>query len=394
MEERELSATTAEQKIRQTISSLSLSPSVDYINASKTVAIGTLKNSLNVTVAEGAGKGANSCVGALAESLEHYALEHMSHQGIFQLALSEIRNQPLVRMDGILSNLPDSDIRVDCVEMANIQTDQRIMMPAVLQMPTDLLTKKIKNIPEAAFLARYASNSGIAFGCSENEAILHGLNEVIERHTLSKILMSLCGQHESIQLCSPSAETLAQLLSDNMETYSTADNFKIILTPTTQGVYFSMAIPKRADGRYPICPVGSGCSVDPRIAISRAVTELVQTTALYDADAKTNDLHAYALMERSPSLRPLIHLEKLRNVGQICQRLDPPLKLSVAEQTELVIEHLDGLGFRVLHRTLASFANGCVVSQVYVPGLERFNLVRAGIPVVPQQLLRTNACSI
>jgi ribosomal protein S12 methylthiotransferase accessory factor len=355
--------------------------------------VSTLLNSKGIVAAEGAGKGADCRVGALAESIEHYALEHLSSQHVHRYTVNDVQTQSLLKFDGVLANLSNPEACLDCVEMTDLQTDRIIKIPAVLQIPNPTLIYDLCQMPELKYLSRYSTNSGTAFGCSESEAMLHGLNEVIERHTLSTVLMSLCGQHDSLMLKSPDAEILNTLFPGKSQTDSIISRYKILFMPTTFGVYFSMAIPKAPDERYPICPIGSGCSVDPRIAIERAITELSQTIDLYDTEEKSSDLIAYALLKRSPALHPLIHLEKLRNIGHTCKRLDPLLNLSVVEQAEFVIEHLNALGFRVLRRTLATFANGCAVTQIYVPGLERFNLVRAGIPVVPQRLLHANACS-
>jgi ribosomal protein S12 methylthiotransferase accessory factor len=64
----------------------------------------------------------------------------------------------------------------------------------------------------------------------------------------------------------------------------------------------------------------------------------------------------------------------------------------VQEQVEFILERFAATGLRAFKRTLLDFENGCVVAQVYVPGLERFNLIRAGIPVVSQHLLHANKC--
>lgn len=392
MNEREFTASVSEQKIKCAISSLSLTSSFDHVSPSNAVATCTLRDATGLIVAEGAGKGSECHLGALAESVEHYAVEHLSDQHIIHCSTNEIRNQPLTKMDGLLCNLPVSDAPLECVAMADMQSGHIVSIPATLQLPNRRSVIKNMGIPGTEYLFRYSTNSGVALGCSENEAILHGLNEVIERHMLSKVLMSLCGQSEHMPLRVPCAGILADVFSNELEIHAAACHFKVLFMPTQQGVYFSMALPKSPNGRYPICPIGSGCSVDPRIAIGRAITELIQTLELYNADEKNTDLRAYSLLDRSPPLRPLIQLEKLRNVDNTVRRLDPPLSIPPAEQIELITEHLNDLGYRVLRRTLAHFGNGCFVTQVYVPGFERFNLIRAGNPVVPQRLLRANAC--
>ena len=392
MFEREFPASISEQKIRDAIFSLSLVPSVKYIDSSKSVATCTLSDGSGSKVAEGAGKGQYCQLGALAESIEHYALEHYSSHGLVTRRINEVRGQASIKLDGILANLPDSDAPIDCVELKDISNGSLTTVPAVMQLPDRSLVEKNTSRTETAYLSRYSTNSGIAFGCSKNEAILHGLNEVLERHMLSKILMSLCGQHDSILLRSVDPTVMNEVFPEGSRFLALAISMKILITETVQGVYFAMAIPKQPDGRYIVCPLGSGCSVDPRIAIERATTELHQTMALYDEDEKATDHSAFALKSYSSALRPLINLEVLRNIELSCKRLEPPRRLSVHEQVEFILEKVAATGFRAFKGTLLNFENGCVVAQVYVPGLERFNLIRAGIPVVPQHLLHANKC--
>ncbi|MFK7701524.1 YcaO-like family protein [Pseudomonas caspiana] len=390
MFERDFPASLSEEKILHAASSLALSFSTEYKNASKTVAVSKLVDSAGVTVAEGAGKGMHCKVGAMAESLEHFALDNNSLTGLVSSVIDDIRRQPLLSMDGLLANLPQSSSKIDCVEMNDMLSGAKVTVPAVIQLPCQALGARIEAHPEISYLNRYSSNSGLAFGCSENEAILHGLNEVVERHALSKVLMSLCGQHEKLLLKSPAAGVLDELFFGQDSVRALVDGMKILITHTIYGVYFCMAIPKRPDGRYPVCLIGSGCSVDARVAIERASTELLQMLELFDESERDNDLKAYSLMQRSSKLRPLIGLEVLRNTEYTCRRLDPPKKKTVAHQLEYIIEQVSATGLRVLRRTLLEFDNGCIVTQVYIPGLERFNLVRAGVPVVPQHLLHAN----
>lgn len=390
MFEREFPVPLSEEKILYAASSLSLSFLTAYTNASKTVATSKLINSVGMTVAEGAGKGVHCKIGAQAESLEHFALDNDLSTGLVTSVIDDIRGQPLLSVDGVLANLPPSRLEIDCVEVTDTLSGIRVTIPAVLQLPRKDLTQKIDAWPELSYLNRYSSNSGLAFGCSENEAILHGLNEVIERHTLSKVLMSLCSQHESLLLKSPSAEVLDELFFGQVEFRTLVDRMKILLMQTIYGVYFCMAIPKKPDGRYPVCPIGSGCSVDARVAIERASTELLQALELFDESERDNDLMACSLMRRSLKLQPLIDLEVLRNIEYTCRRIEPAKVRTVSRQLDYIIAKISSTGMHVLRRTLLKFDNGCVVTQVYVPGLERFNLIRAGIPVVPQHILHAN----
>jgi ribosomal protein S12 methylthiotransferase accessory factor len=275
MYEREFSSALAEEKIQRTAASLSLTFTSEYAHSSL-VSSCALQDSAGQVVGEGSGKGLYCTVGAKAECLEHFALDKLSSDSLVVAVTNEIARQPLLVRDGVLANLPASHEMMDCVEVQDRRSGRTALIPAILQSPRQDFLEKINERPELLYLGRYASNSGVAFGCSEQEAILHGLNEVIERHTLSKVLMSLCGQHERLLLKSPDSSLLDAAFAGQTELRSLVEGMKILLVQTIHGVYFSMAIPKRPDGRHPICPLGSGCSLDARIAIERASTSCIR----------------------------------------------------------------------------------------------------------------------
>jgi ribosomal protein S12 methylthiotransferase accessory factor len=390
MVEREFPPLAAREKILQSARSLQLSLSIEYSNTSKTVATCKLMDKQGSLLAEGAGKGIHAEIGAMAESLEHFALTHHYGKDLTNIAIDKIRQQPLLSMDGLIANLPETQSVIECVTLMAPRSGATAQVPAVLHLPGSPLAERIRSYKGFSFLSRYSSNSGIAFGCSEPEAILHGINEVIERHILSKVLMCLCDQHESLLMSSPSADVLDQVFFENSALRRAADGIKILIIKTIYGVYFSIAIPKRADGRHPICQIGSGCSVDARIAIQRATTELLQCTLLFDESEKAADLNTYTMLRKSERFRRLISLEILRNIEHIFRRLEPPVELSVSDQIDHITDKVLATGLQVLHRTLLNFDNGCAVTHTYIPGTERFNLIRAGMPVVPQHLLHAN----
>lgn len=94
----------------------------------------------------------------------------------------------------------------------------------------------------------------------------------------------------------PTNEMLEQAFLDHPEFRSVAARMKILIAKTMYGVYFCLAIPKVPDGRFPLCPVGSGCSIDAHTAIQRASTELLQAMALFDASEKAT-VPGYSFIE-------------------------------------------------------------------------------------------------
>ena len=54
----------------------------------------------------------------------------------------------------------------------------------------------------------------------------------------------------------------------------------------------------------------------------------------------------------------------------------------------MVTRGLSLVGYSPLYRSMKELKGGVQVVQVFVPGLERFNLIRSGNPVAPQSEMR------
>lgn len=137
--------------------------------------------------------------------------------------------------------------------------------------------------------------------------------------------------------------------------------------------------------------IGSGCSLDICTAIQRAVTEQFQTHLLYDSTEESIDRKTLNLLSSSNSLKPLIDFAPIKNLR--LPTLDHPRKSStstVPEQLKTLNNNLSITNRKIFQRTVARFSTNSIVTQVYIPGLERFNIIRNGLLVVPQHILLGN----
>ena len=241
--EREVSPRVAFERVRAIISELGLTASlaVDRPTVSHVV----LSDRDGNAVGAGSGKGVHSVLGAHAEALEHLAFDRSAPEGENRLSCQEIARQPNVVADGILRTLDRYAGNLPCFRLQDVKGGPCIWGPCALLAPNMALSDAD---PQAsAFLGRYATNSGAAFGCTKTEAVLHAVNESLERHFLSKFYLGLVKRGKGIKLtCVGKDETHAPYLAD-------AEEVKKF------GVRFSLAIPCR---KYvmPLMPVASGCS--------------------------------------------------------------------------------------------------------------------------------------
>ncbi len=66
----------------------------------------------------------------------------------------------------------------------------------------------------------------------------------------------------------------------------------------------------------------------------------------------------------------------------------PHTDLSVRGQVKRTLINLEKHNKIAFYRTLYEHPNLATVVQVFIPGLERFHLIRSGIPVAPQSALK------
>ncbi len=154
-------------------------------------------------------------------------------------------------------------------------------------------------------------------------------------------------------------------------------------------IYFSVAIPKYGPGDFHISPIGSGCSLDICTAVQRAVTEQHQVHTLYDDTQEIVDRRSLDFLSRSKILRHLIDFEPATHLR--LPTLDLPsinFNTSVPLQLRTLENNLIASGKTIYHRIISRYSDDGIVCQAYVPGLERFNLIRNGSWVAPQAILR------
>lgn len=120
MSEREFCPFVAQSKIEKIIRSLDLEAITRHTDNHKLVAVAELFDKSNTAVEAGAGKGPNSLVGALAESVEHYcALQLSSAESSIQQC-DFISNQHAASHDGFLTNLRFKNEAIDCFKLTTL----------------------------------------------------------------------------------------------------------------------------------------------------------------------------------------------------------------------------------------------------------------------------------
>ena len=186
--ERDFSTNIALENVLDVIQELQLRPRIDFLNEQAQVTNLKLLDLDGNIVSEGSGKGEHHKIGALAESIEHYFLDKEQNSDLLKLR-NLIANINLFN-DGLIQHLSlfnlDEELLCERLESVHPIGKSRqeseleqtcIDIPLILRDVCGTLSKK--NNDAENFLSKYSTNSGVAFGCSRNEAILHAALEII-----------------------------------------------------------------------------------------------------------------------------------------------------------------------------------------------------------------------
>ncbi|WP_144966491.1 YcaO-like family protein [Pseudomonas sp. DE0010] len=327
----------------------------------------------------GAGKGEHCELGALAESLEHYFVDKATPTVIES---DKILQSIAPFDDWLLKSIPPGCL-IPYFSLQALNTYDEITIPAILISPSPRNINEIEKTA-AGFLSKYTSNSGTALGCTESEALLHAINEAIERHALSMYYLSLCGLTPPLKLYQPSDSFLEETFAHDTDLLRRTKKLEIYLTHDFYEVPFCIAV-SRSKKEGSLSSIGSGSSINPSIAMYRAVTEQIQCEQLSGATEKQEDLAAEKMLAHSSRLSALLHPCPTYAVPVFHP---PRTNLSVRGQVKRTLINLEKQNKTAFYRTLYEHPSLATVVQVFIPGLERFHLIRSGIPVAPQSALK------
>ncbi|PZG35433.1 hypothetical protein C1I98_27425 [Spongiactinospora gelatinilytica] len=348
-------------------------------------------------VASGMGKGhpEQARVGAGFEAVEHYLTGPAAFDpaALTPVAPARVAAGPL-RAEScapLLARMPGS--RMACLRYRAFGGGAALPVPLFLSAPwyTETGAAGLRDLAgddcDYTHLMRYACNSGSAAGADAAEALLHALNEAIERDALSLLLVRafLCRAGPALRLIDPA--TLPYGLARAHATAEDLTGSPVYLLDITSDVAVPTTLAYTAPAARRPHRRGSGTSLSPGHAAWRALTELVQTTLgetwsrpAVPPRADLAGLAAYPALRACGRFDLTGPLRAARPVP-FPQAAGPPPPIRA--QIRAVVATLAAQGRPAYRRTVRALPCGVTAVHVIVPGLERFMLVTDGNLVVP-----------
>ncbi|WP_017615044.1 YcaO-like family protein [Nocardiopsis salina] len=418
-QEREFTLSEAQARILADIDELGWSSQFRLLDGSDpTAAQCALWDAQGAEIPYGLGAGKGPCVpariGAQFEAMEHvftgpFVLDSLP---VRLLEAAQLKEGPYAGDRAIGDVGGQAGRRVACLPYRSLDGGVDFDVPLYLWAPWYSAPA-----PEAVSMRRglgdtvdygsalaFSVNSGCAIGASEDEALLHALNEWVERDAFSLFLLRSIYDGGPMPAHVPRTDLPAALRShlDRAEEL-TAGAVALLDLTSDLGVPVVMAYahgPSGSKHRY-----GLGASLSGTLAAERAITEFVQDELLSRVVAEHAGSEGrtgpYAQLMADHDIRHDVDTRfrehpRLLACAQLdfMQRLEGsprgplpaeavPKGTPVSDQREAVVERIAAAGHRVGAHALRRSQRGTTVVQVQCPGLERFHLVTEGHLALP-----------
>ncbi len=231
--------------------------------------------------------------------------------------------------------------------------------------------------------SKYVSNNGVAIGATRNEAILHGLNEILERNSVSHHLIDVFLNNYIYDVID--SNTLPQYLKDIYDEIEiTVDEKVNILELNNEyGLNVYMVYTKNKSCDIPF--KGFGASLSSEYALERALLECLQSFHLYNNDCIQEDKLILNRFEKYPVYSKIIKLD-YSNIAFNIKKFE--IKnyngLNVKDMLNKITTSIRNNGLEIYFHEIINDNNVCCVHTI-IPNLEKFHLVLLGNLVIPRK---------
>lgn len=339
--------------------------------------------------AEGMGKGRpeEARVGALFEAIEHY----LTGPALFDPAAVELVEPARIAAGPLRADASAVLLDGRCAAplachryrgpLGAVPVPLYLSAPWYVEADAGGLREQAGDAHDYTGLMRYSSNSGSAVGVTATEALLHALNETIERDALSLLLVrAFLGTGERPSVVDPA--TLPPGLARAYAVAEQVADAPVHLLDITGDLEIPTMLAYVAPAPGRPHRRGAGTSLSPEHAAWRALAELVQTTVGESVQRRGDT----ARLARHPELQACGRFDLTRHLRD-ARTVPFPRECGPSacprEQLREVVARLTERGFTPLTRTVAVLPGRVTAVHVVVPGLERFMLVTDGNLVLP-----------
>ncbi|WP_153786851.1 YcaO-like family protein [Pseudomonas sp. EMN2] len=388
--EREYSLDVAKVRVEEQLALLGLRLEETVLGNGLGSVLMRLSEGATGRIAQGSGKGRleEARVGARFEALEHYLDEHQPRQ-LHLRSSASLACEAHLQGDFLLPWLKaQPDRYLACQRYTDLHAKPLFDYPIGITRP-DYADQPLPGDDfDHRGLRRYSSNDGAAIGASRDEALLHALNQIIERDALSLFML----RHFYYQRREPVLQVLRPAASSALsrlwgEAERCLDSPIAVLDISNEFASRSfLALCLRPASPLQANVVGCGASLDPWHGMQRALSELVQLQlnsrlpqASQQLQQAAGALAAWPRLQRCQQR----DIAALLDNSHYCTLPEPLPAQTVTQQLQVLVDDFNRHGHQVGICEVFRGAQGISLVNALVPGLERFHLVWSGNLVLP-----------
>ena len=319
-------------------------------------AVRPASRSLSVSQGKGATPAA-ARASAVMESIELWHAEDLSHLSRVVLSPREMRYDNAIPLSSLrwtfeppeVAAIPIPWVRARCFRGGPDGW-----------LPLDMLQLDFTEPAALPLRLFHRTSNGLASGNCVEEAVLHGVCELVERHAVR-----LAGEDPARKVPLIEDSIGVPWLREPLDRIRAAGS-KLALWDVTGDLGIPVFLVDLAAPDIPNVWRGSGCHPDPAVALSRALTEAAQSRLTYISGAR-DDLPFFGGEDLAQRL--FESFEEPAGTKTLAEM--PGLSSeSVAADLEAVVAHLAGQGFETFWVDLTRPDVGVPVVTTFIPGLK------------------------
>ena len=355
-----------------------------YNTQNNTVTVSKIiNNTTKEIISAGKGLGSQGLASGLFEAIEHHMYFNiLRNNDSKKMKMIDIANshKRLVESYPIqyLTRHYRDEIFPAITFQSIINPRKKIFLPSFLVVPEEKIYDE--NLEK---LTKYKSNNGLAVGISKEEALIHSINEVIERDSLSKHLISYFLKKSQVVHFIDKNTLSSKLFTILSDIELTIRNKINIIDVTHIPGFYSFYVFTNIDDK-PLPLKGSGTSFNPNYALERALSELFQAFKMYDEADFIQDEVTKTSFSDFEILSDLIKCKyNMKDLEMKSFPIDTnPNVDSLDEMLNLMIDKLKEHNLNVYCNYIYKAENlFCLIT--YIPGTENFQMINNGVYTLP-----------
>lgn len=344
-------------------------------------------------IGNGKGIGIQSELSAKYEALEHYLGTKRSNlsEKYFISTSAEVFEKISSENKKIIPDIFQKEAMIDVktawTTLDGYLTNKKITLPLYCVNPDYSLAPYKHDELDYKKAISNPTNNGTAIGSTFEEALVHGINELIERDALSIFLLNtfVKKKPDKIKILKKSSADLQNKRIIDLIEHDLDEELLIVDITTDLAIpVFCVSFTKQPQS---IQPTGFGASLNANYALERALLEALQSFHLYDNSLKIEDEAILKKFEEWSVFKKCAHFDLQSMIQSEKQEVTLPLPSSDFLSLDRILNTLASVitknNLELFYGLHYQSKNGISCVKVCIPGLEEFHRVRYGSFEIP-----------